>query len=280
MEPPRVLVVPARISTPLQPTKPRPQDIARFLIKVALQRAAKKQKVTYPEMVKTPRGLRREFHDDITCIVFFFNHYSSLQPLATKAQFGPYWQAIRNVSWLGRSNSSGPSIHSGQLPISEEELSCPVAFQTTDYIETVGLRSHMFTGGVLDTHHGIEQGVVSPSFSLTAPTAGCVIQQNVFGSHVEACSVGGGIPTTQMFIRGRFGGAVIGGGAGNGVLGVGAPGLGVGLPEGAGMEMAMGVGPEAGGLMRKNSRSQHACFEGCEKVEDIQADSNPVNHED
>ncbi|RWR92106.1 Protein phosphatase 2C PP2C-like domain-containing protein [Cinnamomum micranthum f. kanehirae] len=47
--------------------------IARRLIKVALQEAAKKREMRYSDLKKIDRGVRRHFHDDITVIVLFLN---------------------------------------------------------------------------------------------------------------------------------------------------------------------------------------------------------------
>lgn len=49
------------------------QGIARRLIKVALQEAAKKREMRYSDLKKIDRGVRRHFHDDITVIVLFLN---------------------------------------------------------------------------------------------------------------------------------------------------------------------------------------------------------------
>lgn len=50
------------------------QGIARRLIKVALQEAAKKREMRYSDLKKIDRGVRRHFHDDITVIVLFLNN--------------------------------------------------------------------------------------------------------------------------------------------------------------------------------------------------------------
>ncbi|KAL6494853.1 hypothetical protein OROGR_031653 [Orobanche gracilis] len=45
--------------------------IARRLVKVALQEAAKKREMRYSDLKKIDRGVRRHFHDDITVVVVF-----------------------------------------------------------------------------------------------------------------------------------------------------------------------------------------------------------------
>lgn len=47
--------------------------IARKLVKVALQEAAKKREMRYSDLKKIDRGVRRHFHDDTTVIVVFFD---------------------------------------------------------------------------------------------------------------------------------------------------------------------------------------------------------------
>lgn len=47
--------------------------IARRLIKVALQVAARKMEMRYLDLQNIGRGVRRHFHDDITVIVVFMN---------------------------------------------------------------------------------------------------------------------------------------------------------------------------------------------------------------
>ena len=49
------------------------QGSARRLIKAALQEAARKRDMTYKDLSKIDRGVRRHFHDDITVIVLFVN---------------------------------------------------------------------------------------------------------------------------------------------------------------------------------------------------------------
>ncbi|KAL6545916.1 hypothetical protein OROGR_009790 [Orobanche gracilis] len=47
--------------------------IARRLVKVALQEAAKKREMRYSDLKKIDRGVRRHFHDDITVVVVFID---------------------------------------------------------------------------------------------------------------------------------------------------------------------------------------------------------------
>jgi pyruvate dehydrogenase phosphatase len=47
--------------------------IARRLVKVAMQEAAKKREMRYSDLKKIDRGVRRHFHDDITVIVVFLD---------------------------------------------------------------------------------------------------------------------------------------------------------------------------------------------------------------
>ncbi|KAG2291026.1 hypothetical protein Bca4012_006968 [Brassica carinata] len=47
--------------------------IAKRLVKMALQEAAKKREMRYSDLTKIERGVRRHFHDDITVIVVFLD---------------------------------------------------------------------------------------------------------------------------------------------------------------------------------------------------------------
>ncbi|XP_006649361.1 probable protein phosphatase 2C 28 [Oryza brachyantha] len=47
--------------------------IARRLVKVAMQEAAKKREMRYSDLKKIDRGVRRHFHDDITVVVIFLD---------------------------------------------------------------------------------------------------------------------------------------------------------------------------------------------------------------
>ncbi|KAL5706396.1 [pyruvate dehydrogenase (acetyl-transferring)]-phosphatase [Ranunculus cassubicifolius] len=50
--------------------------IARRLVKIALQEAAKKREMRYSDLKKIDRGVRRHFHDDITVVVVFLDSNS------------------------------------------------------------------------------------------------------------------------------------------------------------------------------------------------------------
>lgn len=57
--------------------KSSPRDgVAQTLVKAALTEAAKKVKLSYSDLEKVSRGLRRQTHDDITVIVLFLNGHS------------------------------------------------------------------------------------------------------------------------------------------------------------------------------------------------------------
>ena len=49
------------------------QGIARRLIESALHEAAKKREMRYSDLQKIEGGVRRDFHDDISVIVLFFD---------------------------------------------------------------------------------------------------------------------------------------------------------------------------------------------------------------
>jgi pyruvate dehydrogenase phosphatase len=55
--------------------------IARRLVKMALQEAAKKREMRYSDLKKIERGVRRHFHDDITVVIIFLdtNQVSSVK---------------------------------------------------------------------------------------------------------------------------------------------------------------------------------------------------------
>ncbi|MED6159349.1 hypothetical protein PIB30_041503 [Stylosanthes scabra] len=59
--------------------------IARRLVKIALQEAAKKREMRYSDLKKIDRGVRRHFHDDITVIVVFID--STFVSRATSVKF-------------------------------------------------------------------------------------------------------------------------------------------------------------------------------------------------
>ena len=69
-----LLAVPSSLQTPDSFSLAGLQDIARHLIRAALQRAAQKKEVQYSEMLRMPSGQRRSFHDDITVVVHFIDH--------------------------------------------------------------------------------------------------------------------------------------------------------------------------------------------------------------
>lgn len=51
------------------------QGIAKRLVAAALQEAAKKREVSYKDIKKIERGIRRHFHDDISVIVIYLDHH-------------------------------------------------------------------------------------------------------------------------------------------------------------------------------------------------------------
>jgi serine/threonine protein phosphatase PrpC len=58
--------------------------IAKRLVVAALQVAAKKREVSYKDIKKIDRGVRRHFHDDITVIVIYLDHHKSSSKSARK----------------------------------------------------------------------------------------------------------------------------------------------------------------------------------------------------
>ncbi|CAI5481087.1 unnamed protein product [Closterium sp. Yama58-4] len=50
------------------------KDVARQLIRTALQRAAEKTEMLYSDLLRMPSGQRRDYHDDISVVVFFLDH--------------------------------------------------------------------------------------------------------------------------------------------------------------------------------------------------------------
>ncbi|GBG59851.1 AMT-type ammonium transporter [Chara braunii] len=157
------------------------EDIARFLIKTALQRAAKKHSLTYSELIKTPRGLRREFHDDITCIIFFFNHFSSLRPAFTKASTA-IWRpgTPGSVVTTAVGQTAGPSF---AIP---EESEAALGGLEMHSMELAGRRMYnqqqMVGNGVMD--YALDRPMTSPSFSLRPKPHIRDVQGNVFfGDH-------------------------------------------------------------------------------------------------
>ncbi|CAI5458005.1 unnamed protein product [Closterium sp. Yama58-4] len=50
------------------------EDIAQQLIRAVLRRAAERREIRYQDLLRMASGQQREYHDDITVVVFFFNH--------------------------------------------------------------------------------------------------------------------------------------------------------------------------------------------------------------
>ncbi|XP_010277132.1 PREDICTED: probable protein phosphatase 2C 63 [Nelumbo nucifera] len=51
--------------------------IAKRLVRAALQEAARKREMRYDDIKSIEKGIRRHFHDDITVIVMYLDHYNS-----------------------------------------------------------------------------------------------------------------------------------------------------------------------------------------------------------
>jgi serine/threonine protein phosphatase PrpC len=51
--------------------------IAKRLVAAALQEAAKKREVSYKDIKKIERGIRRHFHDDISVVVIYLDHHKN-----------------------------------------------------------------------------------------------------------------------------------------------------------------------------------------------------------
>lgn len=77
------------------------QGIAKRLVKMALQEAAKKREMRYSDLKKIDRGVRRHFHDDITVIVVFLD--SNLVSRASSGKF-------TNISVRGAGINLPPNI--------------------------------------------------------------------------------------------------------------------------------------------------------------------------
>ncbi|XP_057435863.1 probable protein phosphatase 2C 64 isoform X2 [Lotus japonicus] len=75
--------------------------IAKRLVKMALQEAAKKREMRYSDLKKIDRGVRRHFHDDITVIVVFLD--SNLVSRASSGKF-------TNISVRGAGINLPPNI--------------------------------------------------------------------------------------------------------------------------------------------------------------------------
>ncbi|XP_071710035.1 probable protein phosphatase 2C 48 isoform X1 [Rutidosis leptorrhynchoides] len=77
--------------------KSSPRDgVARRLVKAALSEAAKKLKVSYSDLEKVGRGLRRKIHDDITVIVLFLNGNS-----VTRSSSGGLMISVKSPAFFG-----------------------------------------------------------------------------------------------------------------------------------------------------------------------------------
>jgi len=88
--------------------------IARRLVKVAMQKAAKKREMRYSDLKKIDRGVRRHFHDDITVIVVFLDS-----------------NAISKASW---SKSPSVSLRGGSVTLPAKSLapfSAPAQLNST-----------------------------------------------------------------------------------------------------------------------------------------------------
>ncbi|KAE8674278.1 putative protein phosphatase 2C 68 [Hibiscus syriacus] len=82
--------------------------IAKRLIRTALNEAARKREMRYDDLKKVDKGIRRFFHDDITVVVVFIDHGSSV---GTKT-------SVPEQSVKGFADSSGPSNFS--IDVSQE----------------------------------------------------------------------------------------------------------------------------------------------------------------
>lgn len=51
------------------------QGIAKRLVRAALHEAAKKREMSYQDIKRIEKGIRRHFHDDITVIVIYLDHH-------------------------------------------------------------------------------------------------------------------------------------------------------------------------------------------------------------
>ncbi|KAJ1443318.1 PPM-type phosphatase domain superfamily, partial [Sesbania bispinosa] len=50
--------------------------IAKRLVRAALQVAAKKKEIRYDDLKKIDKGIRRNFHNDITVVVIYLDHHN------------------------------------------------------------------------------------------------------------------------------------------------------------------------------------------------------------
>lgn len=83
------------------------KDIARELIRAAMHRAAEKHEIPYSELLRMSAGERREYHDDITVVVFFFDH-DGIKKFASRAEWKNNQDGLGSSSLnSSRSNKSG-----------------------------------------------------------------------------------------------------------------------------------------------------------------------------
>eukprot|EP00250_Pteridium_aquilinum_P032926 c4963_g1_i1 orf=605-1747(-) len=80
------------------------RGIARRLIRVALEEAAKKREMRYSDLRRIEKGIRRHFHDDITVIVVFLDH--ELMGHDTRNGAGPLIRVDSHSNLQDRSGST------------------------------------------------------------------------------------------------------------------------------------------------------------------------------
>ncbi|KAK9705351.1 hypothetical protein RND81_07G050300 [Saponaria officinalis] len=71
--------------------------IAKKLVRAALQEAAKKRELSYGDIKKIAKGIRRHFHDDISVVVVYLDHNSRFTPSAVG-----YTNAPKDISSLNK----------------------------------------------------------------------------------------------------------------------------------------------------------------------------------
>ncbi|KAJ1381637.1 hypothetical protein SESBI_44986 [Sesbania bispinosa] len=64
--------------------------IAKRLVRAALQVAAKKKEIRYDDLKKIDKGIRRNFHDDITVVVIYLDHHKHSKHRSTTAPIDIY----------------------------------------------------------------------------------------------------------------------------------------------------------------------------------------------
>ncbi|KAJ1388364.1 hypothetical protein SESBI_39191 [Sesbania bispinosa] len=64
--------------------------IAKRLVRAALQVAAKKKEIRYDDLKKIDKGIRRNFHDDITVVVIYLDHHNHSKHRSTTAPVDIY----------------------------------------------------------------------------------------------------------------------------------------------------------------------------------------------